>query len=113
MTSRVAAVAGGLSLLGALHSATQPDAVDKILNKARTALGGSKLATIKSLSFSGTSERLSPPGSQTVDMEFSFQLPDKFLREGTPVSARPIGGGSPVSPRGNCSASTAPPAGRS
>jgi hypothetical protein len=98
MTFRVAAVAVGFSLLGAIHSAAQTDAADKILNETRTALGGSKLATIKSLSFSGTSERLSPPGSQTVDMEFSLQLPDKFLREGTPVSAHPIGGGSPVSP---------------
>src|ERR1700722_19246011 len=98
MTFRVAAVAAGFSLLGAIHSAAQTDPVDTILNETRTALGGSKLAAIKSLSFSGTSERLSPPASQTVDMEFSLQLPDKFLREGTPISAHPIGGGAPVNP---------------
>ena len=75
----------GISVVVALAAAGSMAAgqgrdVNEILAGARTALGGPKLAAVKTLTVVGRTVRALPNGTSAEnDFEMSFELPDKYL----------------------------------
>jgi hypothetical protein len=72
-------VAIALAAAGAMAAGQSRD-VNEILAGARTALGGPKLAAVKTLTAVGRTVRALPNGTSTEnDFEMSFELPDKYV----------------------------------
>jgi hypothetical protein len=66
---------------GALVAGQAGD-VDKILAQARAALGGEKLAALKTFAATGQSTRVvGDTSSPAADMEMAFELPDKYMKK--------------------------------
>jgi hypothetical protein len=84
----VTATAGTLALvLGqtppAPSSPPNPEAIkraEQILAESRTALGGDKLATLKTLVASGRTKRVRGNNLVPIEFEMLMELPDKYLR---------------------------------
>jgi len=71
-----------------LPSARAQVSAAEVVNAAREAVGGARLAAIETLSLSGAAAN----GSVESDVTLSFQLPDKFLREQTVLLVPGSGG---------------------
>jgi hypothetical protein len=76
-----------ISLMLALsHSASADDKMDRaqqIIKQSRAAMGGDKLASLKSLSATGTYRRVMGDREFSGDLEFEMLFPDKFLKTET------------------------------
>ena len=79
----------GMVLLGA-QSATPPapppsqaalDRAAQVLAAARAALGGDKLAALKTVVATGRTRRVRGNNIQPIEFEISIELPDKYLRK--------------------------------
>ena len=68
----------GISL--AAVEQTPAERADKVLADARAALGGDKLAAVKSLTASGRTRRVRGNNLVPIEFEIFLQLPDKYLR---------------------------------
>jgi len=79
--NRKLGVTVGIALAAAgSMAAGQGRDVNEILGGARTALGGPKLAAVKTLTAVGRTVRALPNGTSAEnDFEMSFELPDKYL----------------------------------
>jgi len=76
---RSAGVAIALVAAGSMAAAQGRD-VDQILAGARTALGGDKLAAVKSVTAVGRTVRANPDGTSAEnEFELALELPDKYL----------------------------------
>jgi hypothetical protein len=79
-----AAAAIGVTALGLAQApAPNPDAVkkaDQVLTEARQALGGEKLAAVKTLVASGRTRRVRGNNLVPIEFEMFLELPDKYLR---------------------------------
>ena len=74
-----AGMAIALVAAGSMASAQGRDA-DQILVGARTALGGDKLAAVKSVTAVGRTVRANPDGTSTEnEFELALELPDKYI----------------------------------
>lgn len=68
------------AMLAGATVAGQSDA-DKILAEVREALGGEKLAAVKTMTVIGRTQRTTPAGiSVESEFEMALELPDKFMR---------------------------------
>ena len=65
--------------LGAVEQ-TPAERADKVLADARAALGGDKLAALKSLTANGRTQRVRGNNLVPIEFEIFLQLPDKYLR---------------------------------
>ena len=73
-------VSVAIALAAGAMAAGQGRDVNEILAGARTALGGPKLAAVKTLTAVGRTVRALPNGTSTEnDFEMSFELPDKYV----------------------------------
>ena len=78
--TRKLGVSVAIALAAGAMAAGQGRDVNDILAGARTALGGPKLAAVKTLTAVGRTVRALPNGTSTEnDFEMSFELPDKYL----------------------------------
>jgi hypothetical protein len=59
---------------------TPAERADKVLADARAALGGDKLAAVKSLIASGRTQRVRGNNLVPIEFEIFLQLPDRYLR---------------------------------
>ncbi len=67
-------------LCAAQVAAAQGRDANQVLEDARRAMGGEKLASLKSLTASGRTLRTGPDGNtRETEFEFALQLPDKYL----------------------------------
>jgi len=61
--------------------------VNRILGEVRAALGGDKLAAVKSVAIEGRTARVGADGqSQTSDFEMAMELPNKYMKKEAAVS---------------------------
>jgi hypothetical protein len=68
----------------AAQAAPSPAAIERantVLEAARRALGGDKLAAVKTLVGNGRTRRLRGNNIQPIEFELSIELPDKYLRK--------------------------------
>src|SRR5262245_25638158 len=61
-------------------SAESVKKAEQVLSEARTALGGDKLAAIKTLTASGRTRRIRGNNLQPIDFELLIEQPDKYVR---------------------------------
>lgn len=79
MRNVVSGTAIALVAVGSMVAAQGPDAA-KVLADARLAMGGDKLAAVKTLSATGRTVRSLPNGNtMETEFEFAIDLPDKYL----------------------------------
>jgi len=69
----------GLAGLGAQRP--DPAKADQVLSSARDALGGARLAAVKTLVATGQTRRLSGNNLVPIEFEINVELPDKYVRK--------------------------------
>jgi hypothetical protein len=69
-----------LAAIGLAQKA-DPAKADQVLTAAREAMGGAKLAAVKTLVATGQTRRLSGNNLVPIEFEISIELPDKYVRK--------------------------------
>jgi hypothetical protein len=70
-----------LCVVGSVAAMQTPDRAAQVLAEARTALGGDKLAQVKTIVATGRTKRVRGNNLVPIEFEIAIELPDKYLRK--------------------------------